>query len=129
MGQILSQSLCVMVGGALGSLARFLVSKAFVQRFPNANFAIGTFVVNVTGCFVIGILMTLFIERLRLPSYWHLFTVVGFLGGYTTFSSFEFDAYLAFRGGHSLMALTYLVASVVTGYGAVWLGASLVQKL
>lgn len=120
--------LCVLAGGAAGSLARYLVSRAFVQRFPNANFAIGTFFVNVTGCFAIGILMTLLVERLRLPAYWQLIGVVGFLGGYTTFSSFEYDGYLAVRGGHHLLALTYLVGSVVAGYGAVWLGASLVSK-
>lgn len=128
MGLNLGQCLCVVAGGGIGSLVRYLVGKVFLRYFPDWNFAMGTFFVNVTGSFAIGILMTLFIERFRLPSYWHLMTVVGFLGGYTTFSSFEFDGYLGVRGGHPWTALTYLVASVVTGYGAVWLGASLVSK-
>ena len=119
---------CVLAGGAAGSLARYLVARALVQRFPNWNFGIGTFFVNVTGSFAIGLLMTLFVERLRLPIYWQLICVVGFLGGYTTFSTFEFDGYLAARGGHHLQALAYLVGSVVAGYGAVWLGAGLVSK-
>ncbi len=120
--------LCVLAGGGAGSLARYLVSRALVQQFPKWNFAVGTFFVNVTGSFVIGLLMTLFVERLHLPIYWQLICVVGFLGGYTTFSSFEFDGYLATRSGHHLLALSYLVSSVVAGYGAVWLGAVLVSK-
>ena len=128
MNRQLIQYLCVLAGGAAGSLARYLVTRTLVQRFPGWNFAAGTFVVNVTGSFAIGILMTLLVERFRLPSYWHLLGVVGFLGGYTTFSSFEFDSYLAVRGGHHLTALTYIIGSVAAGYGAVWMGASLVSK-
>ena len=120
--------LCVLVGGGFGSLTRYLVGRAFIQRFPNANFGLGTFFVNVTGSFLIGVLMTLFVERLRLPHNWQLVGVVGFLGGYTTFSSFEYDGYLAVRGGHHWTALAYLVGSVVLGYAGVWLGAFLVTK-
>jgi fluoride exporter len=120
--------LCVLVGGGVGSLTRYLVGRAFVQRFPNLNFGLATFFVNVTGSFLIGVLMTLLVERLRLPHYWQLIGVVGFLGGYTTFSSFEYDGYLAARGGHHLTALAYLVSSVVLGYAGVWLGAFLVTK-
>jgi fluoride exporter len=120
--------LCVLCGGAFGSLARYLVTRALVERFPNFNFAVGTFFVNVTGSFAIGVLMTLFAQRLRLPVYWQLTTVVGFLGGYTTFSSFELDTLLAVRGHHHLLALGYVLASVLLGYGAVWCGAALVSN-
>jgi fluoride exporter len=120
--------LCVLIGGGVGSLARYLVGRAFTQRFPNSNFGLGTFFVNVTGSFLIGLLMTLFVERFRLSPYWQLVGVVGFLGGYTTFSSFEYDGYLAARGGHHITALAYLTGSVVLGYAGVWLGASLVTK-
>ena len=99
-----------------------------MQRFPNQNFAIATFVVNVTGSFLIGLLMTLLTERLRLPDYWRLLLVVGMLGGYTTFSSFEYDAYLTTRSGHHLTTLLYLVGSVVVGYAAVWVGVSVIPK-
>ena len=124
----MNRYLCVLVGGGVGSLTRYLVGRAFIQRFPNLNFGLGTLFVNVTGSFLIGILMTLFVERFRLPHYWQLIGVVGFLGGYTTFSSFEYDGYLAARGGHHFTALVYLVGSVVLGYAGVWLGASLVTK-
>src|SRR3954449_8861219 len=120
--------LCVLVGGGVGSLTRYLVGRAFVQRFPNLNFGLATFFVNVTGSFLIGVLMTLLVERLRLPHYWQLIGVVGFLGGYPTFSSFEHDGYLAARAGQHLVTILYLVSSVVCGYGAVWLGALLATK-
>lgn len=124
----MARYLCVLVGGGVGSLTRYLVGRAFVQRFPNVNFGLGTFFVNVTGSFLIGVLMTLFIERFRLSPYWQLIAVVGFLGGYTTFSSFEYDGYLTTRSGHHLTALAYLVGSVVLGYAGVWLGAFLVTR-
>jgi CrcB protein len=120
--------LCVFLGGGLGSLARYLVGRAILQRFPHANFAIGTFFINVSGSFLIGLLMGLLVERLRLPHYWQLTVVIGFLGGYTTFSSFEYDALAATRAGHTLTAICYLAGSVIAGYGAVWLGASLAAK-
>ncbi len=113
----------------MGSLTRYLLGRAIVQRFPNAQFAVGTFVINVTGSFLIGLLMTFFIERWRMPSsYLQMLLVIGFLGGYTTFSSFEYDGYLSVRGGHSLIAFLYLAGSVVAGFGAVFLGAWLAAK-
>jgi len=72
--------------------------------------------------------MTLLVERWKLPPYWQLAVVVGFLGGYTTFSSFEYDGYLSARSGHQLIAVSYLVGSVVAGYIAVWFGAWLATK-
>ncbi len=116
--------LCVFAGGGAGCVARYLLGRFITQRYPFANFATGTFIINVTGSFLIGLLMTLIVERFRLSHYWQLTAVVGFLGGYTTFSSFEYDALLSTRGGHFGMALLYLVSSVVTGFGAVWLGAA-----
>lgn len=124
----MSHYLCVFVGGGLGSLTRYLVNKAFVQLAPQASFAIGTFVVNVTGSFLIGLLMTVLLERLRVSPLWQLLLVTGFLGGYTTFSSFEFDGYLATRAGRPLTALLYLSGSVVLGYLAVWLGVMVAAR-
>jgi fluoride exporter len=120
--------LCVFLGGGLGSLTRYLVNKAFVQLAPQANFVIGTFFINVSGSFLIGLLMTVLMERLRVSPLWQLLVVTGFLGGYTTFSSFEFDGYLATRAGRPMSALVYLLGSVVLGYLAVWLGVLLAAK-
>ena len=109
-------------------MTRYVVGRAVLQAVPTVYFAWPTFAINVAGSFLIGLLMTVLVERLDLPHYWQLILVVGFLGGFTTFSSFEYDAYLAARSGHSLTALLYLVSSVAAGYGAVWLGVSVVPK-
>ncbi len=112
----------MLVGGGAGSLTRYLVNRAILRAYPTGNFALGTFFINVTGSFLIGLAVTLIVERWKLPYMWHLLVVTGFLGGYTTFSSFEFDGYLATRGGQPGLALAYLAGSVIAGYGAVWLG-------
>ncbi len=117
--------LCILFGGGFGSLTRYLLGRAIVHRFPNMQFfSLGTFTINVTGSFLIGLLMTLLLERWKgqLP-YLQPLLVIGFLGGYTTFSSFEYDGYLSVRGGHYLLAFLYLAGSVVAGFGAVCLGA------
>jgi CrcB protein len=121
--------LYVVAGGGAGSLTRYLLGRAILQRFPNAQFALGTFSINVTGSFLIGLLMTLLLERWKMSMpYLQPLLVIGFLGGYTTFSSFEYDAYLSTRAGHFITALLYLTGSVVAGFGAVCLGAWLAAK-
>jgi CrcB protein len=118
--------LLILIGGGTGSLARYAASTAITSRF-GARFPIGTMVVNVTGCFLIGFLMTLLTERLPHP-YWRLALVVGFLGGYTTFSSFEWETFQAVRTGGFWIGLANVVGSVVFGYAAVWFGALLGRR-
>lgn len=117
----------VFFGGGAGALARYLLGMALTQRFPSA-FPIGTFVINITGSFLIGLLMTLITERLQPDPRWRLLLVVGFLGGYTTFSSFEYETYQSVRQGGHVLALLYVVSSVVVGYAAVLLGAALAAR-
>src|SRR5579872_356838 len=90
----------IAVGGAAGSLARYLAGTAIMTRF-GSRFPMGTMVVNVTGCFLIGLLTTLFTERFSPGPNWRPLLIIGFLGGYTTFSSFEWETFQAFRGGRS----------------------------
>ena len=116
----------ILLAGGVGSLARYFASSAIASRF-GTRFPTGTMVVNVTGCFLIGLIMTLLTERQPHP-YWRLVLVVGFLGGYTTFSSFEWETYAAVRGGGFWIGLANVVGSVVFGYAAVWLGALLARR-
>lgn len=113
--------LAVTAGGGIGSLVRYLVGTAIAQRF-GGRFPLGTFVINVTGSFLIGLLMTLLTERYVPHPNWRLLLVVGFLGGYTTFSSFEYETFQSVRGGGHWLALGYVLSSVVVGYAGVWLG-------
>ena len=119
--------LLILAGGGVGSLARYLVGSAVMTRLVT-RFPLGTLVVNVTGSFLIGLLMTLLTERFQPHPNWRLVLVVGFLGGYTTFSSFEWETYAAVRDGGFWIGLANVVGSVSLGYAAVWLGALLARR-
>ncbi len=93
-----------------------------------ARFPLGTFVINVSGSFLIGLLMSLLTERWQPHPHWRLFLVVGVLGGYTTFSSFEYETFQAARDGERWMGLLYVAGSVLLGYAAVWLGTVLAAR-
>ena len=119
--------LVVLAGAGLGGLARFIAGSWIMAKY-GGRFPLGTFVINVTGSFLIGVLMTLLTERLHPHPNWRLFLVVGILGGYTTFSSFEYETYEAVRDGAHWLGMLYLIGSVVVGYIGVWLGALLAAR-
>jgi len=119
--------LLILAGGGLGSLARYLVSTAIAARMPS-RFPWGTLVVNVTGCFLIGLIMEALISRVSANPNWRAVLVVGFLGGYTTFSSFEWETFSAVRSGGSWIGLLNVLGSVGFGYLAVWIGAALGKR-
>jgi len=110
-----------MLGAALGGACRALAATAISDR-SNSRFPWGTFLVNISGCFGIGVVMTLLTERFNAHPYWRLFLVVGFLGGYTTFSNFEYETFAATRDGSFWVGVLNVIASVLLGYLAVWLG-------
>lgn len=118
----MNKYLFVMLGGSLGAVSRFLLGT-LVVRWYSAVFPLGTFLINVTGSFLIGVLMMLFLNRPSIDPNWRLFLVTGVLGGYTTFSSFEWETFFALREGASAVAMLYVILSVVVGLVAVWLGA------
>lgn len=118
--------LMVMLGGATGSLARYILANAIMSR-AGARFPLGTVIINITGSFLIGLLMTMFSERLPHPNL-RLLLVVGFLGGYTTFSTFEWETLGLVRDGERWLALLNGAGSVLFGYAAVWLGAVIAAK-
>ena len=117
----------VMLGGASGSLVRYVAGTAIMERF-GGRFPLGTLAINVSGSFLIGVLMTLFTDRLMPHPNWRLLLVVGFLGGYTTFSTFEYETLRAVQDGGRWIGLLNIVASVLVGYVAVWLGAAIVGR-
>jgi CrcB protein len=107
---------------------RYVVSITIMQRFAG-RFPLGTFVINITGSFLIGLLMPLLTERFVLSPNWRLLLVVGFLGGYTTFSSFEYETVQSVRAGAQWLALGYVLGSVILGYAGVWLGIRLAARV
>jgi fluoride exporter len=123
----LDRYLVVLAGAGLGGLARYTLGTWIMAR-SGGRFPLGTFLINISGAFLIGLLMTILTERMQPHPNWRLFLVVGCLGGYTTFSSFEYETLQAVRDGERWMGLLYLAGSVLFGYAAVWLGAVLAAR-
>src|SRR5579872_5377062 len=123
----LMRYLLVLIGGGVGALARYVAGAAIMTRF-GGRFPLGTLVINVTGSFLIGLLMALLTERFEPATNLRPLLVTGFLGGYTTFSSFEWETYSQVREGGAWLGLLNVVASVTLGYAAVWLGAMLARR-
>jgi CrcB protein len=124
----MTKYLLVLLGGGVGAVLRF-IAGTFVLKFFTGAFPLGTLLINVTGSFVIGILMTFFLNHSTLDPNWRLFLVTGILGGYTTFSSFEWETFFTLREGAALVAVSYFLLSIALGLAAVWLGATLAGGL
>jgi fluoride exporter len=110
----------IAVGGILGTLARYGVSRAI--HVAPGSFPWSTFTVNVTGSFVLGALLTLVIERWPPTQYVRPFAAIGFLGSYTTFSTWMVEADVLIKDGYAGIAIAYLAASLVVGLAAVAAG-------
>ncbi len=117
----------VLIGGAVGSLTRFMVGTAIAARL-GARFPFGTVFINITGSCLIGFAMTFLTERPHVNPNWRLLIVTGYLGGYTTFSSFQWETLSLFRDEGEWLGLVNGLGSLVVGYLAVWLGAVLAAK-
>lgn len=115
------QLIVVGLGGALGAMSRFWVSNQ-VYHWLGRDFAWGTLAVNVLGSFAIGLLMILMIDKFQASLEMRTFMIVGFLGAFTTFSTFSFETYLYLQTGEINKALINIAVSVITCIIAVWLG-------
>lgn len=116
----------VAVGGALGAMSRFALAE-IVQRVGPHAFPLGTFVVNLTGCFIFGLLAGLSEFRVPLSEDARAFLLVGLLGGFTTFSSFGYETFLLLRQGEGALAALNAAGQVLAGIAAVWLGWTLLR--
>jgi CrcB protein len=115
------------IGGAAGSIARYLVNISPAARVFD-RFPFPTFIINVVGSFLIGLLVILLADKFDPPETVRMGVIVGFLGAFTTFSTFEFEIYGLFKEGHAVLALFYMVASVVTGFCGLAAGIALAKK-
>ena len=113
--------LLIAIGGALGSLARFWVGSTITNRL-GTKFPYGTFVVNITACLVIGFTLALLGRRAELNVAWRFLILIGFIGAYSTFSTFEWETFSNLQTGAFFIAALYVVLSVFLGLIAVWCG-------
>ena len=116
--------LLVALGGALGSVARYLVGGWIANRLGTA-FPYGTLVINLTASFVIGFFLAFAQERVSLSPYWRLLIAVGFIGGYSTFSTYEYESIRLLQDGEMLLGAIYLVGSMAGGAIAAITGLAL----
>ncbi len=117
----MTKYLMVAIGGALGSVLRFWVGTYISNRIAT-RFLAGTFVVNMTACFLIGFVITVLTEKSSGNPNWRYLIPIGFIGGYSTFSTFEYETFRVFQEGDFLIAGLNVVLSVVVGFVSVWVG-------
>ena len=117
----------IALGGALGAIVRYQVTAIVQARMP-AAFPWGTFVVNVTGCLAMGMVMTVLSERLTMHPSWRFLVPIGFIGAYTTFSAVEYETFQAVTHGAALIGAANALGSIVAGYAALWLGVVLARS-
>ena len=118
----------VALGGALGASARYGLDR-FIEERVSSVFPWATFTINVTGCFLIGILTEQLVDRHHLPAWIRVGVIVGVIGGYTTFSTFSQEAFTLIESRDFGITILYAAGSVVLGILAVWAGTVLGRAL
>ena len=118
--------LLIAVGGALGSIARYWVGSSISGRV-GIRFPYGTLLVNLTACILIGFSLTYFDRRLDLNPAWRYLLPFGFIGAYSTFSTYEWETLSSLRAGAFFLAALYAFGSLILGLIAVWCGSRLAE--
>jgi CrcB protein len=116
---MIKQLILVGLGGGVGSVMRFLISKI---TFAQSSFPWATFAVNIAGCFLIGLLIGLSAKYQFLDANMRLLLVTGFCGGFTTFSTFSAENVYLYQAGNYFLLASYVLLSVIAGFAAVFLG-------
>lgn len=116
----MKQLLLVFLGGGLGSALRFLIGKQFT--FDSLSFPWATFIVNLIGSFVIGIVFGYMLVKGKLSNDIFVFLVAGFCGGFTTYSAFANESMSLLKAGQTNLFLSYVLSSILIGFFCVWLG-------
>jgi CrcB protein len=126
--EALQKYLLIAIGGALGSIARFWVGSTVAGRM-GIKFPYGTLIVNITACLVIGFTLTYLGRRADLNPAWRFLIPVGFIGAYSTFSTYEWETLSTLRSGAFVLAALYAGGSLILGLVAVWGGSLLAEVI
>ncbi len=125
---MIKQLLLVGIGGGAGSIARYLCQRWFANNFFS-SFPWGTFTVNITGCFLIGVIYAIAEKTTFLSPETRLFLITGLCGGFTTFSTFAFENMSLIKSGDLLYVLLYSLGSILLGIAAVFAGITIIKIL
>lgn len=123
----LSALMLVGCGGFLGAIARYVVGTVVANRW-GTTWPYGTFIINVTGCFLIAFFLTLTAERVTVHEAWRFLFPVGFVGAYTTFSTYEYETMHLIETGAWGRAASYVVLSTIVGLAAVFSAAWIARR-
>ena len=118
----------IALGGSLGSIARYWVGSTISGRL-GTKFPYGTFVINVSACIIIGFALTFLGKRADLNPAWRFLIPVGFVGAYSTFSTYEWETLSTLRTGAFALAAFYAVISLFLGLAAVWCGSIIAEVI
>ena len=125
---MLQKYIFIAIGGSLGSIARYWVGSAIAGRL-GTKFPYGTFVINVSACIIIGFVLTFLGKRAELNPAWRFLIPVGFVGAYSTFSTYEWETLSTLRTGAFALAALYAFISLFLGLAAVWCGSMLAEVI
>ena len=127
MNQIIYTSLIIGLGGFIGTILRFLLSSS-IEKSLATSFPIGTILVNLIGCFLIGLLSGYFTQKLGDQTQLFFFLTIGVLGGFTTFSAIAMDSQVFIENGEYLKMLTYISVQAILGIALCLIGYNLIKN-
>ncbi len=123
----MTRFLLIFIGSGAGGVLRYALS-GWTQRLANGSFPIGTLIVNITGCLLIGFLTAAFSGRVLVREEYRVAVLIGLLGGYTTFSTFGLETFALLNDGQAWRALLNVTASLILGLAGVWTGYRLAEN-
>ena len=124
----MNRYILIAIGGGLGSMLRYFMQAQAAQRY-SSRFPVGTLTVNIIACFFIGITLEYLDRHTAISPHWRFLIATGFIGGFSTFSTFEWEAWSDISSGAFWIGILYIVVSIIAGFAAVALGATTARAI